>query len=223
MKYIYTNVPVDKAADLTASKITEHLCKGERVLLLLSGGSGSAVAIEAAKKLGGIDLSNLFVTMTDERYGLVGHKDENWQQLLDAGLKLPGATLYRPLIGADIQTTTAAFNDWLTEQFKSADYKFGIFGIGADGHTVGIKPNSIAASSSDLAASFTGEDFERITITFPAIEQINEAVIQASGTDKKTAIRDLIYRDLPLSEQPAQILKTIPLATLYTNNKREEL
>ena len=223
MKYIYTNTPIEKAATFAANKLIEHLTKGERVLLLLSGGSGAAIAIDVAKRLININLSNLVVSMTDERYGLVGHKDENWQQLIDAGLNLPGATLYRPLIGQDIETTTEKFNNWLAEQFKSADYKFGIFGMGNDGHTAGIKPNSDAVSSLNLAAFFKSEDFERITITLPTIRKIDEAVIQASGIEKRAVIRDLIYKDIPLNDQPAQILKIIPHAILYTNNQREEL
>jgi len=223
MKYIYTDMPIEKAATQTANRLINHLNKGERVLLLLSGGSGTAIAIAMAKKLYDSKLTNLFVTMTDERYGKVGHADENWQQLLDAGFNLPGATMYRPLVGKDIQKTTELFNEWLYEQFKMADYKFGIFGMGSDGHTAGIKPDSDAVASTNLAAYLTSADFERITITFPAIRKIDEAVVQASGTDKRTVISDLIYKNLPLDKQPVQILKTIPQIILYTNNKREEI
>ena len=223
MNYIYTDKPVDLAADLVADKLIEHLSRNERILWLLTGGSGATIAVVASKKLVGIDLSNLVVTMTDERFGPVGHKDENWQQLLDGGLSLPGATLYRPLIGQDIQTTTARFNDWLLEQFNKADFKLGIFGLGSDGHTAGIKPHSPATTSTDLATSFKGNDFERITITFVAIKQIDEAVIQAAGPDKRAVIHDLVYENLPLDDQPSQILKVIPLTTIYTNNHKEEL
>jgi 6-phosphogluconolactonase/glucosamine-6-phosphate isomerase/deaminase len=222
MKYIYTETPIEKAATFTSNKLIEHLSKGERVLWLLSGGSGSDIAIEAGKKLVGTDLSNLVVSMTDERYGNIGHKDENWQQLLNAGFNLPGATLYRPLIGQSIQTTTSDFNDWLIDQIRLADYKFGIFGIGADGHTCGIKPGTDSVKSTDLA-TFIKSDFERITITFSTIVQIDEAAIQASGVDKKKVIYDLIYNSIPLMDQPAQILKTIPSSIFYTNNKREDL
>jgi len=223
MKYIYTNTPIEKAAKYTADKLIEHLSKGERVLWLLSGGSGSAIAVAAGKKLAGVNLSNLFVTMTDERYGDVGHKDENWQQLLDAGINLPGANLYRPLIGKDIQKTTTKLNDWLDEQYKKSEYIFGIFGMGTDGHTAGIKPGSPAVTSTKYAEYFTGDDFKRITITFESIKNVCEAVIQVSGTDKRPALQKFIHENLPLNKQPAQILKTIPNSILYTNNHKGEL
>lgn len=223
MNYIYTNDPIEQSASAAADAILEQLSTGKRVLWLLSGGSGAAIAIAASKKLQGNDLTNLFVTITDERYGPVGHKDENWQQLLDAGLELPRATLYRPLFGQDKNKTTSAMNAWIAEHLESTDYRLGIFGFGTDGHTAGIKPNSPAATSRELVASFTGDDFERITITFEVIKKLDEAIIQASGADKRSVIRSLLNDSILLNDQPAQILKTIPLATLYTNNKMEEL
>jgi len=220
--YFYTEQPTDQAANTVAKVIKEHLKKSERVLWLLSGGSGIEVAIKASKSLKKSDLSNLFVSLTDERYGEIGHKYENWQQLLDAGFDLPGANLYRPLIGKVVDQTVAKFNDWLNTQLKISDYKIGIFGLGTDGHTAGIKPKSSATKSQSLVASFIGDDFERITITFDAIRKLDEIVIQASGIEKQPIINSLINNTVSYIDQPAQILKFVPRATLYTNNKEEE-
>lgn len=221
INYVYDNNPIERAVETTVNTIKEHLAKGEKVLWLLTGGSGIAIAVEASKRLRLSNLSKLFVTITDERYGLVGHQDENWQQLLDAGFRLPGANLYRPLIGKDIEPTRISFNNWLSDQISSADYKIGIFGLGVDGHTAGIKPHSIAVSSNDLVTSYKADDFERVTITFLVIKQLNEVVIQASDKIKRQVIHKLITRDLPLDDQPNQILKSVPHATLYTNNKED--
>jgi len=223
MNYIYNKKPTEQAAFSTVGILREHLYKGEHVLWLLSGGSSLeiAVIVSKSKRLKNIDLSKLYISMTDERYGPVGHKNENWQQLLDAGFDMPGANLYRPLIGRDIEKTTSAFNDWLETQFKTANYKLGIFGIGADGHTAGIKAQSSATESIDLATSYTSNDFERITISFFAIEQMNEAIIQASGDNKASVVRDFIYNKYPIIRQPVQILKKIPNITLYTDIKKE--
>ena len=223
MDYIYTNEPIEQAALATVGVIRQHLVKGERILWLLSGGSSSEIAIIASKskRLKNIDLSNLYISITDERFGPIGHPDENWQQLLDAGFDMTGANLYRPLIGLDIKATTAAFNNWLETQFATADFKIGIFGLGIDGHTAGIKPFSSATESVDLATSYSGKDFKRITISFFAIEQLDEAIIQASGDDKESAVGDFIYNNFPIKKQPAQILKRIPQITLYTNTRKK--
>lgn len=220
MKYIYSKEPISSAADELAKSLIKQLSNNKRVLWLLSGGSSIPIAISASKKLDGLDLSNLYVSMTDERFGDIGHTDENWQQLIDGGLKLPGANLYRPLIGQDIAKTSQKMNEWLNEQLKKADYKIAIFGMGADGHTCGIKPGSPAVTSDQLVSGFMGDDFMRITITFNVISKIDEAIIQASGSSKKAILHDLINYDTLPSVQPAQILKTIPKSTIFTDNKR---
>ncbi|MEI6850867.1 MAG: 6-phosphogluconolactonase [Candidatus Saccharibacteria bacterium] len=223
MNYIYTEKPIEQAADHIANTISEHLSNGERVLWLLTGGSGIRIAVIVSEALKKMDLSNLYISLTDERYGLVGHKDENWQQLIDAGFNPVGSNTYRPLIGQDIEKTTTEFNDWLSNQFSQANFKIGIFGIGADGHTAGIKPNSDSGKSSELAISFKCDDFERVTINFKAIRLIDEAVVQATGSNKRNILHELMYENIPINNQPAQILKTISKTTIYSNNKEEEI
>lgn len=223
MNYIHTDNPVEAAAEAVAESILKQLSHGKRVLWLLSGGSGIEIATIAAEKLQGSDLSNLSVTMTDERYGPVAHADENWQQILDSGFTLPDAELYRPLIGTDRAKTTSELAKWLDKKLKSTDYIIGIFGIGADGHTAGIKPDSPAVNSPDLVSSFTGDDFERITITFNMIKKVDEVVVQASGQGKREILANLLNDMRPLNQQPAQILKTVRDVTFYSDNKREDL
>ncbi len=217
---VYSDHPVTAAAEHLVKTIKDHLAAGETVLWLLSGGSGIAVVLEVAKQLKGVNLDSLSVALSDERYGPLGHADENWQQLLDAGMSLPGATLYRTLTGDDNAVTTAEkFSTWLVEQLSAADYTIGLFGIGSDGHTAGIKPHSPAVDAATYASYFTGDDFERITMTPLAIRQFDEAVIQASGADKVQTLKTLLHETPNIASQPAQVLKSIPKCTLYTNNK----
>jgi 6-phosphogluconolactonase/glucosamine-6-phosphate isomerase/deaminase len=223
MNYVYTDKPIELAANHVADVLKEHLSNSERVLWLMTGGSGLLISVLASKKLEGTpNLLNLFVTLTDERFGPVGHKDENWQQLLDMGFDLPSANLYRPLIGENTVSTATKFADWLDEKLEITDYSIGLFGLGTDGHTAGIKPHSPAVTASSLAVSYKGDDFERVTIGFSVIRQIDEAIIQVSGDNKRKVLRELIFDSLPLDTQPAQILKEIPNLTIYSNNPKEE-
>jgi 6-phosphogluconolactonase/glucosamine-6-phosphate isomerase/deaminase len=219
MKYSYDSNPVQAAANHIAGQIIDRLAKNERVVWFLSGGSGTRVVLEVARLISNHDLHNLSVTLTDERYGPLGHPNENWQQLLDNGFNLPGATLYRPLIGEDPLTTTTHFSAWVSQHMADAHYSIGLFGIGADGHTAGIKPQSSAITANAWADYFIGDDFERITITPLPIGQLNEAVIQASGADKLPVLKSLLTESVAIAIQPAQILKQIPVVTLYTDNK----
>lgn len=213
---------IEQAATAVAKSLHSQLQTGKSVLWLLSGGSSLRIATEAVKQLTQTDTTNLYVTLTDERYGPIGHKDENWQQLLDSGFRMQNAQLYRPLTGGTLAHTTTDFNTWLEQTVALTDYKLGIFGIGADGHTAGIKPHSPAVTSQQFAASFKGSDFTRITITPVVMGLLDEIVIQASGADKQTILEEILSSDAPTDAQPAQLLKNIHRSTLYTTNSLEE-
>ncbi len=210
---------VQPVIDYLSATIIDHVMRGERVLWLVSGGSNIDVSVAVAKTLENIPLDTLFISLTDERFGDIGHAYENWQQLLDAGFNVPGATLYRPLIGKSRYETAEAFDLWLGEQLGQADYSIGLFGVGSDGHTAGIKPGSPATSAEGWITAYTGNDFERITMTFDAIQRLDEVVVQAISPDKKPVIIDLLYDDIPLNKQPAQVLKLIKESTLFTDYK----
>lgn len=218
MKYIYTLSRTD-VADALAQTIKEHLNADERVLWLLSGGSALATAVLVADQLSGTDTSKLAVSLVDERYGPLGHANENWQQLLDAGFTLPTAELYRPLVGKDRAVTTQAFSQWLQAHITGADYSVGLFGIGADGHTAGIKPGTLSTVASGWATDYESTDYERVTMTFEAIEHLSEGMIQAIGPDKAEVIAQLLHQDIARTEQPAQVLKSLKKSTLFTDYK----
>ena len=202
-----------------ASAIKQHLSKGEKVLWLASGGSGIKVGLKTLEMLNGIDLENLTITLTDERYGELGHKDENWQQLLGGGADFKNAKTFRIIKDLSFNETTENFNDWLEQTIENVDFVIGLFGIGADGHTAGIKPNSVAATSVKLADNFTGEDFQRITITPKMFKHINQIVTQASGVDKTRVLETLFAEKIDFVDQPAQLLKTVAVSDLVTDNE----
>ncbi len=217
MNYVHVT-DTEPATKYLAETISSHLAAGEKVLWILSGGSGGKVCAEVSKQLKG-DLSNLATTLSDERYVPLGDPDENWQQLLDYGFSVPGATTYRPIQGKDRATTAADLGEWLKTQYDQTDYKIGLFGMGTDGHTAGLKPDTTAVTASGWATDFSGNDFERITMTFGAIKQLDEVVIQAMGDDKTEVLDILIHQDLPPETQPAQILKSVAKSTLFTDYK----
>jgi 6-phosphogluconolactonase/glucosamine-6-phosphate isomerase/deaminase len=216
-KKIENNTPV---TEFIVERITNNLHAGKQVLWLICGGSAEAIAIAVSKQLYGKDLRLLTVSLTDERYGAVGHTDSNWQQLVDGGFDVPGAALVPVLIaGLDDCTLTAEkFNDNLRGLLSQADYKLGLFGIGSDGHTAGILPHSPAVTAAGYATCYEGPDYQRITMTPHAISKLDEAVVYAVGQPKWPVI-DNFDVDAILDDQPAQALKHVPLLTICNDRK----
>jgi len=206
----------EPVVDYLADVISQKLQTGS-VLWLVPGGSAIQVSAKVAKKLQGTDLSKLTVTLTDERFGPVGHKDSNWQQLHDADFHLPGALMVPILHGHTLDETVGEYAKHLQEYCQGASYCLGFYGIGPDGHTAGILPNSPAASTQDWAVGYEAPNFTRITMTPPAIAAMTEVVVYAMGDAKKEPLTQLRDQDLPVNEQPAQAHKKVQQVTIFND------
>lgn len=217
IKTIQTNEP-ELAANFIASQILSQLQAGRRVLWFVSGGSAIAVAVSAAEKIAKFPHHSLVVTLTDERYGPLNHQDSNWRQLLEAGFKLPEARLISVLTGADFLATAQIFSEKLRTEETLADYKIGLFGIGPDGHTAGILPDSPAVSASGLVSAYEAGIFKRITITPAAILKLDEGIVFATGPVKWPVLKRL-DEELEITNQPAQVLKHLAKLTIFTDYK----
>jgi 6-phosphogluconolactonase/glucosamine-6-phosphate isomerase/deaminase len=206
------SAPADFLAQVL-SRVGKH---GQKILWFIPGGSGLAIAVATAQRLVGQVPANLTVMLTDERYGPVGHADSNWQQLLAAGFTLPGAVLIPVLNAVSLEETARAYNQVLQRELAAADYKLGLFGLGVDGHTAGILPHSPAVFSADLACAYDAGNFQRLTMTPRALAWLDEAVVYAVGTNKRSAWAELAA-DVNINDQPAQALKQIPKLTIFSD------
>ena len=202
-------------ADFVSSSINKELELGKNVLWFISGGSSIPVEVEIAKKIK-INHDKLIVTLADERYGPVGHNGSNYFQLEKSGFNISQFNFIPFLSGKDIITTTNEVNKMIDNELKKADYKIGFFGIGSDGHTAGILPHSKALTENKLVCNYEAGLYNRITITPKTIYELDEAIIYAVGESKWNAIKKL-NDNLQTEEEPAQILKKVPLLTIYTD------
>lgn len=186
--------------------ISRHLASGKKVLWLVTGGSSMPMAVEVSKRLQGPNLKNLSVTLTDERWGPVGHPDSNWQQLQNLGFKLDDANLYPVLQGKSFEETVDDYNQMIKRTLSDSNYKIGFIGIGADGHAGGIQPGSPAVTSKELVVGYNGHDFRRLTLTPKAIIRLDEVVTYAVGEAKHPVLGRLEH-SYPLIAQPVQAFK----------------
>lgn len=192
-----------------------------RVAWVITGGSSMQIVLAVAKELNGADLRNLTVFLTDERYGPTGHSNSNWAYLEDNGFKLEGAKLIPTLDNRTLNETVQVFEKQVEPYLKDKSvYKLAMAGIGADGHTFGIKPKSPAVFSKQLVSGFRGDDFIRITLTANAIGLMDEVVGYVVGEEKHRILDDL-ETSIPVITQPAQALKQVKKLTIYNDYKGE--
>ncbi len=222
---IKTTINPQDAADFIVAAMLKQFKQGKPVLLFLTGGSSILVGVEIGDLLRKILEENpaydLTITLTDERYGPVNHLNSNYFQLLEKGFNLPEAKFIPILTGDDRNIATEKFQAALDQELKlnrENKYIIGLFGVGADGHTAGILPESEAVRSGGWALGYDTPIFPRITITPKVIEQLDEAVVWLQGKEKWSALEDL-KKDIEIAKQPAQVLKKVPLLTIFTDFK----
>ena len=163
------------------------------------------------------DLGRLTISLTDERYGLVGHKDSNWKQLADAGFDFSRTNHIPVLRDLPLDETVRLFGDSIGKALGENDLVIAQFGIGSDGHIAGILPDSLAIADTDIACSYEAAPFTRITLTPAAFAKVSVAYAFVFGASKREAIERLRDRVLPLEIEPAQLLKGFTEAFVYSD------
>ncbi len=213
---IKTTKEKEKIVDFLSNEINHQLELGKKVLWFATGGSSIPVQVLVSQKINKELSNNLVITLTDERFGPVNHDESNWSRLQKLGFNVPGAKLIPFLSGKSFSETTKDLREIIKQEIEKSDYKIGMFGIGIDGHTAGILPNSDAVNIDELVCSYETPMFDRITITPKVISMLDEAVVYSMG-DMKWPILEKLEEDIPLIEDPSQILKKVPLLTIFTD------
>jgi 6-phosphogluconolactonase/glucosamine-6-phosphate isomerase/deaminase len=203
-----------KLADALTSALQTH----DKVIWLVPGGSNIGISVEVSQRLDSELTRKLVVMQTDERFVALDSNDCNWHQLANAGFDTKHAAAFPMLVGGKTRDEIAEqYNETVLREFIAADYIIGQFGVGSDGHIAGIKPNSLASTSDMLVCGYQGEDFERITLTFPALQQVDEAFAFVFGEAKRPILERLLG-DIPsLAEFPAGVLRTTPISAVYND------
>lgn len=199
-------------------RLVTELQAGKHVLWLVSGGSNINATVAVMPQIPVELRDHLTLMLSDERYGAVGHADSNYQQFLDKGFN-PGPARFIPTLQSDmsLEATAAAYSETVQAEFAKADIIISQLGIGADGHIAGALPGTVATTSDAWVVGYDSPPYQRITLTFPALKLIDVDYSLVYGPDKQAALTQLQSANLPLAQQPAQILKLLPEAYVYND------
>jgi len=209
---------VSNDAQWLADCIESELKKGRTVLWLLSGGSAIQLAVETRKHIT-FSLENLSVTLIDERFGPTGHKDSNWQQLIDAGFDMTRITAIPILQGKDFYDTLSDYGQRLTDALKAHNYILGLYGMGSDGHIAGILPGSLTYANPGPVYGYQGPDYQRLSSTFEILPLLDQGVLYACGESKREQLIKFLHQDTDPMQQPVQYLKNVKQLTVITDQE----
>ncbi|HEY4160911.1 MAG TPA: 6-phosphogluconolactonase [Candidatus Saccharimonadales bacterium] len=215
------------AAHAVAKAICDGLFDGKQVLWLVSGGSNIVVEkgiMDMLHNHVADHLTGLAVMPMDERYGPLGHKDSNVQQLREAGFDPGTGALVDVLLhDTPFDQTVSFYNDVAAAALASADVIVGQFGMGGDGHVAGIKPNSPATEADEATvAGYDWEDYQRLTLMPAALRQTTAGFLVAYGDDKRGPLEHLQKKDEPFAKLPAVLLYELPDVYVYNDQMESE-
>lgn len=224
MRFIQTD-DTKVGADALRDRLKQALYADKTVLWLLSGGSNiSDEAIILRGLIEGGKTDKLTVMLMDERFGVVGHADSNWRQLVEAGCDFTQVNAI-PVMNhpeKSLEETVADYARVVKQAMDAADIIIGQFGLGADGHTAGILPNSPATSeSTKLVVGYSAPPFVRITLTRHALARVDVAYVFAFGEAKSGALQDLRDGKKPFAHLPARLLGDISETYVYNDQIQE--
>ncbi len=159
----------------------------------------------------------------DERCVTADHPDSNYrlvkEELLAQGL-LPTANIHRMVGEIPAATGAANYEEELRNFFVSHGdeaitwpvFDLILLGLGSDGHTASLFPNSSALNEKTKWVTATppgvlAPQVHRLTLTLPVLNNSAEVIFLVAGAKKKTLVEQIISHRQGQAEYPAGYIK----------------
>ena len=180
-----------------------------QTLLALSGGTSVDYRVMLATSEG-TEVAPGAICVVDERYGIPFHKNSNELLMKNQGVKdfadRECIESHKILKGKDFLETAKVYEKEIEDLFKKFKKKVGVMGIGANLHTAGIFPYSVAGKSPNFVEAEVVQDTfpKRITLTLKALGEFSNFIILAFGSAKQEALRKMLdYNENDMQKYPA--------------------
>lgn len=164
-----------------------------RFAVALSGGSTPKAIYEALAATAKLDWSKVWLFWSDERGVPPNHPDSNYRMAMESGfgrLPIPQSQIFRMRAEADIEKNAKDYEEKIRHNLDKHLFDLVMLGVGEDGHTASLFPNTKALQASDrlVAANFLPEKNSwRMTLTFPCINQCR-STLYALGKSKRLIV-----------------------------------
>ena len=189
------------------ARAAAELLAGAGGHVALSGGSTAGAAYEHAARLR-LDWSGMEIWFGDERVVPSTDPFSNYRlvrtKLLDALSRLPEMHRIHAELGAE---DAARLYD---EELEGVTFDLALNGIGSDGHTASLFPNTPGLAEAErraISAEAALEPFvDRVTLTPPVFAETRLLVYLVTGEGKAEAVRRA-FADEPSPETPASLVR----------------
>ena len=156
---------------------------------------------------------------SDERNVPPGHAQSNYRmahEALLAKVGVPPARVHRIRGEQDAHAAAAAYEQEVRSFFEVPEgiprFDLMLLGLGADGHTASLFPDSAALTEDTRLVSpnwVATLDAYRLTMTLPLINAARRVVFLVTGSDKADAVRRVLEPDAGSPTLPAQLVRPV--------------
>jgi 6-phosphogluconolactonase len=204
------------AAREFAAGAEEAIEERGRFAVVLAGGSTpeTMYGILARDYIGRIDWNNVYVFFGDERAVPPHHEDSNLKMASEVLLDhVPVGNVHRIRGELPPEEAAEAYEEELRTFFRTEDvprFDLILLGIGADGHTASLFPETPAIEVHDrwvVANPVPRLDTTRITLTIPVIDAARAIIFLVEGEDKAEALREILEGDADPRAYPAKLVQ----------------
>lgn len=211
----------DFVSDAIEAKINELLAEDRQINIALSGGS-TPIPILEKLSVKNIKWSAIRFFLVDERCVLY-HSDQcNYSNIKRVFFdKIPSEVYPITLNNENYEEAAEKYNDLLDSLTKADNvpqFDFILLGMGNDGHTASLFPETKALSVHNKWAVLNEvpqQASKRITLTYPVILNSKNLWVLGKGKEKTTIINNL-YSDNPENYPMLRIVQSFPELVWFT-------
>lgn len=169
--------------------------------IALSGGSTPKKLYEAivqAKEAQELDWTRVLLFWGDERAVSPDHADSNYRMAMESFSKPPLSQAKAFRMQAEQSDCDAAARSY-EASIRNANggiFDLILLGLGEDGHTASLFPESSALKIQDRLVTCTfvpSKETMRMTLTYPCINQARHVIFLVTGKSKKEILNDVLF------------------------------
>ena len=205
----------EAAARVFVEEAARAIAERGRFAVALAGGSTPEATYEVlARDHGGdVDWPNVHVFFGDERTVPPDHEDSNYRMAREAILDLvPVGSVHRMRGELPPDEAAASYEGDLAGFFGEMPPALDLvmLGIGGDGHTASLFPQTPALGATDrlaVANPVPKLDTIRLTLTVPVLNAARKVLFLVAGEGKAEAIHEILEGDADPSRYPAKLVR----------------
>ena len=176
-----------------------------------------------------IDWKRAFIFFSDERCIPMDHPDSNYrmiQETLLCHINIPKSNVHR-IKGENGPEKAAILYEKSLKRFfgnvKIPEFDLALLGIGTDGHTASLFPESKSLYEQRklvIPAGKGPEGYERVSLSYPLLNQSRNIWFVIAGEEKKNILTKLYYGDFEPVTCPAQGIRPKSGKLVYLTDQR---